>query len=231
MDEEKFTSGRGGKRKGAGRPKQEKVKKMFSFRLSEEEEKAVKELLAKMRGKLLLLFCLFALCVPVFADTLNGTVTYTEETARQEAFKDVYKYCPYPNVEIFHRSLGTLNINKEEILTLQEFRSRLFGIIPYKTIAVVYKDLPNWVFHYERSRNGTGSYRGVAVDIIMNNKEYPLKVIKYNARTGKLMSITLLSITGDDYVFDENGKLIGHWQDDKEMINKEIKRKVIYSEP
>ena len=45
---------KGGKRDGAGRPKgtvKENNKKMFSFRLSEAEEKAVKELLKKMRGK------------------------------------------------------------------------------------------------------------------------------------------------------------------------------------
>lgn len=45
---------RGGKRDGAGRPSgttKEKIKKLFSFRLSEEEEKAVKELLKKMRNK------------------------------------------------------------------------------------------------------------------------------------------------------------------------------------
>ncbi len=54
MEEQKFTSGRGGKREGAGRPKgttKEKVKKRFTFRLSEEEEKAVRALLAKMRNK------------------------------------------------------------------------------------------------------------------------------------------------------------------------------------
>ena len=42
---------KGGKREGAGRPKSDNPKKMFSFRLSEAEEKAVKELLKKMRGK------------------------------------------------------------------------------------------------------------------------------------------------------------------------------------
>lgn len=58
MNEEKFKSGRGGKRPGAGRPKgttgayKEVTKKMFSFRLSVEEEKAVRELLKKMRNKL-----------------------------------------------------------------------------------------------------------------------------------------------------------------------------------
>ncbi len=56
MEEEKFTSGRGGKREGAGRPKgttKAKVKKMVSFRLSEEEEIAVRTLLSKMRNGLI----------------------------------------------------------------------------------------------------------------------------------------------------------------------------------
>jgi hypothetical protein len=57
MEEERITSGRGGKRVGAGRPKgttgayKDKIKKQFSFRLSEEEEQAVRELLKKMRNK------------------------------------------------------------------------------------------------------------------------------------------------------------------------------------
>lgn len=42
---------RGGKREGAGRPFKENKKKMYSFRLSEEELKAVRELLKQMRMK------------------------------------------------------------------------------------------------------------------------------------------------------------------------------------
>ena len=52
MNEEKLTSGRGGFRQGAGRPKGTKKvnsKRMFSFRLSQEEEKAIRELLTRMR--------------------------------------------------------------------------------------------------------------------------------------------------------------------------------------
>ena len=54
MTENELSSGRGGKREGAGRPKgttKTENKKMYSFRLSEEEEKAVRELLKKMRNK------------------------------------------------------------------------------------------------------------------------------------------------------------------------------------
>ena len=51
-NEELLTSGRGGKREGAGRPKgtiKENKKKMYSFRLSIEEVEAVKKLLSEMR--------------------------------------------------------------------------------------------------------------------------------------------------------------------------------------
>lgn len=55
MNEQNVTSsGRGGKRPGAGRPfgtTKENKKKPYSFKLSEEEAKAVKDLLAKMRNK------------------------------------------------------------------------------------------------------------------------------------------------------------------------------------
>lgn len=57
MTEKKETSsGRGGKRSGAGRPVgttgkyKEVTKKMYSFRLSSEEAKAIQELLKTMRG-------------------------------------------------------------------------------------------------------------------------------------------------------------------------------------
>ncbi|MBO5739013.1 helix-turn-helix transcriptional regulator [bacterium] len=46
--------GRGGKRQGAGRPTgsiKEDTKKLCTFRLSKEEEDAVRKLLKKMRGK------------------------------------------------------------------------------------------------------------------------------------------------------------------------------------
>ena len=48
------SNGRGGKREGAGRPKgstKENTKKICTFRLSEEEEIAVRELLKKLRNK------------------------------------------------------------------------------------------------------------------------------------------------------------------------------------
>ena len=52
--EKEFNSGRGGYRPGGGRPKgstKGNNKKMFSFRLSVEEETAVRSLLKEMRNR------------------------------------------------------------------------------------------------------------------------------------------------------------------------------------
>ena len=59
MEKQNLTSDRnwGGKRSGAGRPfgtTKENTKKMYSFRLSEEEASEVKELLKKLQKKKLL---------------------------------------------------------------------------------------------------------------------------------------------------------------------------------
>lgn len=224
MNEEKFTSGRGGKRPGAGRPKQEKVKKKFSFRLSEEEEKAVRELLAKMRGKLVIFFCLLALSLPVSAQTLQGGVTYTEETARQTAFEGVYKYCPFPDTKAFNRSLFVASINKNDVISIQEFNTKLLKTIPFNVIAVIYKDTPNYVYYYEKQNKG---YKGLAIEIISGDS-YPVKTVKYDAKTGKLLSVGLTTSPYDDFSFDADGKLLAHWKGDKEILNKTGKRKIIY---
>lgn len=228
MNEEKFTSGRGGKREGAGRPKgttKEKVKKKFSFRLSEEEEKAVRELLAKMRGKLVIFFCLLTLCMPVSAQTLQGGVTYTEETARQTAFEGVNKYCPFPNVKAFNRSLFVAAIDNNDVISIQEFNTKLAKAIPFKVTAVIYKDNPNYVYYYEKQNKG---YKGLAVEVISGDS-YPVKTVKYDAKTGKLLSVGLTTSPDDDFSFDADGKLLAHWKGNKEIMNKIGKRKIIYS--
>ena len=233
MNEEKFTSGRGGKRPGAGRPKgttgkyKEVVKKMYSFRLSEEEEeKAVRELLAKIRGKLILLLCLFMLGLPTLAEPLKATVTYTEENARIEAFEGVSQYCPFTDVTSFQRSLFVASIKKEDVLEIQEFNSKLFKVIPYKVTAVIYKDLPHFAYYYEKTKNG---YKGVAIEIVdAKDMNYPIKTIKYDAKTGKLATINLTISDNEGFVFDADKKPIAHWLNDTEYTSK-ITRKLIYS--
>lgn len=201
-------------------------KKMYSFRLSENELNAVKEVLAKMRKKLILLLCLFMLGLPTLAEPLKATVTYTEENARIEAFEGVSQYCPFTDVTSFQRSLFVASINNDDVLAVQEFNSKIFKVIPYKALAVVYKDLPHFAYYYEKTKNG---YKGVAIEVVnAKDMNYPIKTIKYNAKTGKLATINLTISEDEGFVFDENKKTIAHWINDKEYTSN-MTRKVIYS--
>lgn len=180
-----------------------------------------------MRNKVILLFCLFMIGLPTIAEPLKATVAYTEENARIEAFEGVSMWCPYPDVQSFQRSLFVASINNDDVLEIQEFNSKLFKIIPFKTIAIVYKDLPNFVYHYEKTQNG---YKGVAIDVLIVDKNYPIKTIKYNAKTGKLASVILSISEDEDFIFDADKKPIGHWVGDKEYTTN-MTRKLIYSAP
>lgn len=178
-----------------------------------------------MKYKIILLFIVFILSLPTLAEPLKATVTYTEENARVEAFKGVYMWCPFPDVPSFQRSLFVASINKDDVLAVQEFNAKLFKVIPYKAIAVVYKDLPHFAYYYEKTKNG---YKGVAIEVLdTKNMNYPIKTIKYDAKTGKLATINLTISEDEAFVFNENKKTIAHWINDKEYTSN-ITRKLIY---
>jgi len=219
---------RGGKREGAGRPKNPKElnKKMCSFRLSKEEERAVRELLAKMRGKIITLFLLMSLCLPCYAEQLKASATITQEQAKIEAFKDVYQFATFPNTEIFRRSLGVKSLDTNNISVIQEFKTKLFKVIPYNVIGVVYKDLPNYAFYYQKSQ---GKYKGIALDILVSNK-YPIKIAKYDTSSGKLISVQYRISPNDDFVYNAQGELIAMWRDGQEILNNSGTRNIIHFE-
>lgn len=222
----------GGKREGAGRPKGTNNKKLYTFRLSEKELKAVRELLAKMRGKLIILLCLFALCVPVFADTLQGNITYTEETARQEAFKGVKQFS---GTHIISWDSGKyfLNIetikNNPQVLCIAKINVKRLGIPMGHAYAISYKDEPNREYIYIRY---LGKYIVKGTTTAMGNGQYPQKFLKYD-RYGHLLSIEFN--TGlESFIYDKDGNLISYWlgQNGKSIKSVEkMKTKVIYSAP
>lgn len=219
----------GGKRKGAGRPKGTNNKKMFSFRLSEEEEKAVRELLAKMRGKLLVLLCLFLLGLPTLAEPLKGAVTYTEENARIEAFEGVrtlsIEYSVGWNDPKYYFDLNAQN----DVYAIQETSAKFMKIIPFKMIDVVYKDEPNKAYTYEKVN---GHYRLLATETFEQLKNGMIRSLKYD-RYGHLLSVSLTVDIDreEEFIFDADKKPIGHWVNDKEVYNGQMTRKLIYSAP
>ncbi len=140
MNEEKLKSKWGGARPGAGRPKIEKPKKMHSFRLSDEELKAVKEVLAKMRNKVILLFCLFIIGLPTLAEPLKATISYSEEDARIEAFEGVRTLSIQHSIgwddPKYFFDLKTQN----DVYAIQKTTAKYMKLFPYNMYDVVYKD-------------------------------------------------------------------------------------------
>lgn len=192
----------GGKRKGAGRPKGTNNKKQYTFRLSEEELKAVKGVLAKMRGKLIILFTLLCFSLPCQAITLQGGVQYTEEQARQEAFEGVKTFDALSVIGVFEpRYYFNLNVTND-VLVVAKGNVKLLKVINYELYTVVYKDNPNKEYIYEK---GKEKNKLVATIIKTNDK-----MIKYSPN-GELLSIEY-TLGNESFVFNSSGKLIGHWQ-------------------
>lgn len=206
--------------KKAGRPKgttKENNKKMYSFRLSEEELKAVREVLAKMRNKLVLLFCLLFFSLPCFALTLEATVEYTEETARVEAFEGADRFLTFKNIEQYNRSYFVTGIDFNNVLKVYNYKVS-FMLKPMKVTGIIYKDEPNKLYGYMKKNNG---YECVGIRVTEGNK-YPMKTRNYYPKTGELISVGLLTET-EEYKYDKNGKLIGYWNGNNGKLNKNIK--------
>lgn len=192
----------GGKREGAGRPKGTNNKKQYTFRLSDEELKAVKEVLAKMRGKLVILFTLLCFCLPCQAVTLHGGVQYTAEQARQEAFDGVKNFDALSVIGVFepryYFNLNALN----DVLVAAKTKTKLMKVINYELYTVVYKDSPNKEYIYEK---GKEKNKLVATITKTNYKH-----LKYSPN-GELLSIEYFA-GNDSFLYNPQGKLIGHWK-------------------
>lgn len=148
-------------------------------------------------------------------EVIQAGVKYNEASARIEVFKDVQKkikkdfYAEYKKDKNRDKNLEAIK-NK-----IYEVDNRI--LCPFyvkKTLisyAVVYSDLSEYCFYY----NVLGSL--IKFDII-NSQEYPRKVLGYS-RYGNLISATLEADTDEQFVYDEDGKLIAHW------VNNELKNK------
>lgn len=172
--------------------------------------------------------------LPVFAEPLKATVSYTEEDARIEAFKGVR------TLSIQH-AVGwddpkynfDLSITNDNVLCVQEFKTKFMKVIPFKWVGVVYKDETNRVYTYEKTNN---TYKLVMTETIEKLPNNLIRSLSYS-KDGHLMSVSLTVDleSGEEFVFDENKKPIGHWTEDNWIGDKEhknnITRNLIYFAP
>ena len=148
--------------------------------------------------KIFLIFCLIFFIDVQAQEILQIGATYNEVSARIEAFKDVDKKI---EKEIFQTSLGR---------TLCPFYLKN-TLISY---SITYFEIPEYNFYY----NILGSL--IKFDIIKGDS-FPRKVLGYS-RYGNLISVSFEVNKNEQFVYDENGKLIAHWIDDV-ALNKDNK--------
>lgn len=145
-------------------------------------------------------------------------IVYNEATARIEAFKDVKqklekdfysKYKKDPN-----RTENIELIKKGYLVAKNRTLCPFYLKNTLASYAVMYNDEPNHAFYY----NILGNL--IKVDIA-SNENYPKKTYGYS-KFGNLISVALEVNENEQFVYDENGKLIAHWLEDV-VLNKNNK--------
>ena len=150
-----------------------------------------------------------------FAQDLKGKITYTEQSARIEAFKDLARQIPkemfknYLKDKYVKENLQNLK-NKNLIITKEPKRN----INPFYVInnialySVEYVDDINTKYYY----NPLGKL--VKFEINDYTGDYPYRAIAYNTK-GKVINITFIVSDRESFIFDKNEKLLGHWLDNQ----------------
>ena len=174
-----------------------------------------------------LLILAFFLNLSVFAQNVEPiklNAKYNEATARVEAFKDVQqkiekefykKYLKDPN-----KKENIEQIKNKNFVLLDRYLCPFYLKETLATYAVVYDDMPNYAFYY----NILGSL--IKFDITQNSESYPKKILGYS-RYGNLMSVAFEVNEEEQFVYDENGKLIAHWVG-SELLNKNNKNPKVF---
>ena len=150
-----------------------------------------------------------------FAQDLKGKITYNEQDARIEAFRDLARQVPK---EMFKNYLKDENVkenlqnlkNKNYIIEKEPKRNInpfyvLNNIVLY---SVEYVDDINKKYYY----NPLGQL--VKFEINDYTGTYPYRAIAYN-RSGKVINITFVVSETESFIFNKHEKLLGHWQYDQ----------------
>lgn len=170
-----------------------------------------------MRKIFLILFSMLFLNTQA-QEPIQIGITYNEASARVEAFKDVNqklekdfysKYKKDPN-----RTENIQLIKNEYLIAQNRTLCPFYLKNTLASYAVMYNDMPNYAFYY----NILGNL--IKVDIT-KGESYPKKTFGYS-KFGNLISVAFEVSEIEQFVYDENGKLIAHWLDDK-LLNKDNK--------
>ena len=172
-----------------------------------------------MIKKLFIIFCLFLFSFALADEPIKAKVKYKEKSARIEAFKDVKKKID----KDFYKDYLKDKNKKENLEAISkknfELDNRLLCPFYIKSIllayGITYFDKIDTTFYY----NPMGNL--IKFEISDINAPYPKKTYGYS-QYGNLISVSFEVDEKEQYIYNKNGKLIAHWQDDK-MQNKDDK--------
>lgn len=172
-----------------------------------------------MIKKLFIIFCLFLFSFALADEPIKAKVKYNEKSARIEAFKDVKKKID----KDFYKDYLKDKNKKENLEAISkknfELDNRLLCPFYIKSIllayGITYFDKIDATFYY----NPMGNL--IKFEISDINALYPKKTYGYS-QYGNLISVSFEVDEKEQYIYNKNGKLIAHWQDDK-MQNKDDK--------
>ena len=161
--------------------------------------------------KIFLILIIFLFNFSLAQEPIKLSAQYDETTAREEVFlntkrkieKEFYKkYLKDPNRKenLAFIELKIFNTGKNRYLCPFYLKNTL------ASYAVTYSETPQYTFYY----NILGNL--IKFDII-NKQDYPRKTLGYS-RYGNLISASFEVNSKEQFVYDDNGKLIAHWIDD-----------------
>ena len=153
---------------------------------------------------------------PVLSDEviLQGSVAYTVDSARKQAFDGILLKLDKTLLKP-HLLDENNKENKEAIKNNIQPKGRYimsFSMLKdlIKGYVVVYEKMPQYAYYY------TSGGTLVCVDFDNKSQEgvFPYTVGKYSALTGNLIAIGFYVSDDEQYAYTKNGKLKAHWVKD-----------------
>lgn len=161
------------------------------------------------------LFLIFSACANEESkeEPIKAGINYTEATARIEAFSGTDLKI---DKAFFKDHLKDKN-KKENLNAISkgQFLVDSRGLYPFylnntlMSYSVNYYETSEYVYYYNILGN-------LVKFEIKKGDSYPKKSIGYS-RSGKLISVAFEASEHEQFIYDENGKLIAHWVDNKLM--------------
>ena len=177
-----------------------------------------------MVRKFIFIFFVFILNLAI-AEDLQGKITYTEETARLEAFKDLPRKI---SKSLFKDDLKDKHY-KENYINLKNKNFRI-ETEPKRTLTPFYvmNQLALYGVQYDYDDNKTYYYNVMGhfakIEISDYSGTFPYRTIAYNKK-GEVINITLAVSEIEEFIFNKKEELLGHWLDN-DFLNNKGKKKI-----